>query len=106
MKNLLIFVLLLVVAGLLLARFKPEWVPFLIGTPLARDARVEVELALPKTSEVKADPAPPMYRWTDDQGVIQVSDRPPQGRAYETLRYDPNTNVIPAPRPQPQADER
>ncbi len=39
---------------------------------------------------------PPLYRWRDDQGRVHVTDRPPQDdRPYETLRYDPDTNVVP-----------
>lgn len=102
MKNLLILLLALAVTALVLARVKPEWVPFLVGTPLLPDAREEVQLKLPdpSTTSASSDPAPPMYRWTDAQGVIQLSDKPPAGVPYETLRYHPDTNVIPAPKVQ------
>ncbi len=39
--------------------------------------------------------APAVYRWKDAQGRTQVSDAPPAGRAYETVRIDPNTNTVP-----------
>jgi hypothetical protein len=29
-----------------------------------------------------------LYRWRDDAGVVQVGDRPPRGRDYETLDVD------------------
>lgn len=103
MKNLFILILLLLVVGLLLARFKPEWVPFLVSQPLTRDGREEVQLALPRAvsrgdgaAQPAADAAPPMYRWKDAQGVTQVSDQPPADVSYETLRFDPRTNVLPA----------
>jgi hypothetical protein len=39
---------------------------------------------------------PPLYTWRDDKGRLQVTDKPPADRAYETVRYDPNTNVVPS----------
>ena len=41
---------------------------------------------------------PPLYKWRDDKGRLQVTDKPPPDRPYETVRYDPNTNVVPARR--------
>ena len=38
---------------------------------------------------------PALYRWRDAAGVVQVTDKPPEGRPYETLRIDPATNVAP-----------
>jgi len=38
-----------------------------------------------------------LYRWQDADGQWQVSDQPPPaGTAYETLQYNPETNVIPS----------
>ncbi|MCP5160022.1 MAG: DUF4124 domain-containing protein [Gammaproteobacteria bacterium] len=37
----------------------------------------------------------PLYRWRDGQGQLQVTDRPPQGRPYETIQYRSDANVIP-----------
>jgi hypothetical protein len=39
---------------------------------------------------------PPMYKWRDEKGRLHVTDQPPSDRPYETLRYDPNTNVVPS----------
>jgi hypothetical protein len=39
---------------------------------------------------------PPLYKWRDDKGRLQVTDKPPADRAYETVRSDPNTNVVPS----------
>ena len=42
----------------------------------------------------------PLYRWRDDQGRIQVTDKPPKGRTYEEVRDRADANVMPgAPRP-------
>ncbi len=40
--------------------------------------------------------APPLYRWKDAQGAVHVTDAPPKDRPYETVRYAPDTNVVPA----------
>ena len=39
---------------------------------------------------------PPLYKWRDDKGRLHVTDQPPADRAYETVRFDPNTNVVPS----------
>ena len=39
---------------------------------------------------------PPLYKWRDDKGRLQVTDKPPADRPYETVRYDPDTNVVPS----------
>jgi hypothetical protein len=41
------------------------------------------------------DYTPVLYRWKDAAGVVQVTDRPPPDRPYETVRIDPNTNRVP-----------
>lgn len=42
------------------------------------------------------DYAPVLYRWKDAAGVVQVTDRPPPDRPYETVRIDPDTNRVPS----------
>lgn len=41
------------------------------------------------------DYQPTLYRWKDEQGRTQITDTPPQGRPYETVSVDPDTNVVP-----------
>ncbi len=45
----------------------------------------------------------PLYRWRDDQGRTQVTDKPPKDRPYEEVQYRVDANVVPprggAPRP-------
>ena len=41
------------------------------------------------------DYSPAVYRWKDDQGVVQLTDEPPTDRPYETIRIDPNQNIVP-----------
>ncbi len=38
---------------------------------------------------------PTLYKWRDAQGRLNVTDVPPKDRAYETVRYNPDTNVVP-----------
>jgi hypothetical protein len=47
------------------------------------------------------DYAPAVYRWRDAKGVVQLTDTPPPDRPYETIRIDPDTNVVPDTLPRP-----
>jgi len=38
----------------------------------------------------------PLYRWRDDKGREQITDKPPRNRPYETITYRTNTNVMPS----------
>lgn len=42
------------------------------------------------------DYMPALYRWRDAEGRVQLTDRPPPDRPYETVRVDPEQNRIPA----------
>ncbi|WP_313920565.1 DUF4124 domain-containing protein [Tahibacter sp.] len=39
--------------------------------------------------------SPTLYKWRDAKGRLNVTDVPPTDRPYESVRYDPNTNVVP-----------
>ena len=41
------------------------------------------------------DYAPAVYRWKDDQGVVQLTDAPPRDRPYVALRLRRDQNVDP-----------
>ncbi|MDR3389294.1 MAG: DUF4124 domain-containing protein [Rudaea sp.] len=45
--------------------------------------------------------APALYKWRDAKGGLHVTDVPPPDRPYETVRYDPNVNVVPSAVPAP-----
>lgn len=45
------------------------------------------------------DYSPAVYRWRDADGVLQLTDTPPGDRPYETVRVDPDTNIVPDTRP-------
>lgn len=37
----------------------------------------------------------PLYRWYDDRERLQVTDKLPRDRPYETVQYHGNVNVVP-----------
>lgn len=39
----------------------------------------------PHAAEQGADALPGLYRWRDDNGVLQITDKPPRGRPYERV---------------------
>jgi hypothetical protein len=42
-----------------------------------------------------ADRPARLYKWQDDNGVWNYTDRPPAGRAYEEVRGTPNVTPVP-----------
>ena len=65
---------------------------------LAPDTLPEV---VRKELPVSARANPVLYRWRDAKGQTHVTDVPPTDRPYETLHYDPRTNVVPSVVPPP-----
>ncbi|MCB1560768.1 MAG: DUF4124 domain-containing protein [Xanthomonadales bacterium] len=51
----------------------------------------------PRDDPASPDYAPAVYRWTDASGVVHLSDSPPEGRPYETVRVRHDTNIVPSP---------
>jgi len=49
----------------------------------ARQARADQAAA-----EIAADAVPVLYRWRDANGVLQVTEEPPEGRKYERVERD------------------
>ncbi len=45
-----------------------------------------------KTDSVQAKP---LYRWTDDAGITQITDTPPNGRPYKKVNIRPDQNIVP-----------
>ena len=39
-------------------------------------------------AEQARDARPSLYRWRDDTGVLQITERPPKGRRYERIDRD------------------
>lgn len=61
--------------------------------------------AVRKLLPVSARANPVLYKWRDAKGRWNVTDTPPADRPYETLKYDPKTNVVPTVVPPPPADQ-
>lgn len=56
---------------------------------------VALRHAAPPSPNLTAAP-PELYKWRDANGQLHVTDVAPKDRPYETLRYNPDTNVVPA----------
>jgi len=39
------------------------------------------------------DARPALYRWRDDAGVLQITDKPPEGRAFERIDREPERGI-------------
>lgn len=58
---------------------------------LAREApetRQHTQAQARQAAAQAQDARPSLYRWRDDAGVLQITDRPPAGRRYERLDRD------------------
>ena len=36
---------------------------------------------------------PSLYRWRDDAGVLQITDKPPKGRPFERIDREPQPGI-------------
>ncbi|HVV97136.1 MAG TPA: DUF4124 domain-containing protein [Vicinamibacterales bacterium] len=79
-SHILLLVTAIAGAGALVWRFRPDWLPDLVAKRLP-------------ASPVEA---PPLYKWRDARGRLNVTSTPPADRPYEVVRYDPKTNVVPS----------
>ena len=70
-----------------------------LGAYVWRYAPEYLPLSWRRQNPHSPDYAPAVYRWRDDAGVVQLTDRPPSDRPYETIRVDPATNVVPTTLP-------
>ena len=78
--NVFVLVLLVIVAGLgAWWYFAPDTLPAIVKQQLP----------------VSAQSNPILYRWRDPKGGLHITDVPPTDRPYETVHYDPKTNVVP-----------
>jgi hypothetical protein len=59
-------------------------------TAAQRQARVEkIE------HEATYGAGPQLYKWRDDNGVLQITQEPPKGRKYEKVSIRQDMNVVP-----------
>lgn len=84
--QLLVLLLIVVGGGWVWWRYAPETLPEFV--------RAQIVKPLQQVANPPA-PNPPLYKWKDDKGQWNITDRPPEGRAYEMVVVDPDTNVLP-----------
>ncbi len=84
LKNAVIALLALAAVAWAVWTWFPDWLP----------------LELRRDNPNSPDYAPILYKWKDAQGRVQFTDTPPpEGVEFETVRLDPEQNVIPGYRP-------
>ena len=54
---------------------------------------------LTRTIPLRGTHNPPLYKWRDAKGRLNITDKPPVDRPYETVQYDPDANVVPGAAP-------
>ncbi|MCY7313217.1 MAG: DUF4124 domain-containing protein [Pseudoxanthomonas sp.] len=75
-----------VIAGLALGIGAAWWFSREPGADLrAREKRAEAQEA--------KDARPSLYRWRDAAGVLQITDKPPQGRPYVRIEREPAPGI-------------
>jgi len=84
-----------IVCGALLALAYAWWTGTLPG-------RHPPRASASAASAEKNKAAPALYRWRNDQGVLQLSNHPPKGRPFERVRIRDDQNVIRANAPAPE----
>ena len=104
--SLLGMLLLIAAIGFLIWRFAPEYLPGAVRMQLPRspldlsqdraEAQPEAAARAATSAPAERDSNPPLYKWKDSNGVWNVTDTPPSGRSYETVRVNPDTNVLPS----------
>jgi hypothetical protein len=87
-----------VIAGLALGGGLGWWMLDHPGYETDRQKAERVETAQQAREAAK----PKLYRWRDDNGVLQLTDKPPSGRKYELVELREDVNVVPMSGPQPE----
>ena len=64
---------------------------------LAREApekHIEKQRRAEQAAAAQArDARPSLYRWRDNAGVLQITDKPPKGRPFERIDRDPKRGI-------------
>lgn len=78
-----------IVAGLLLGIGVAWW--------LSREAPAKTEARQRRAEQAAAaqarDARPSLYRWRDDAGVLQITDKPPPDRLFQRIDRDPDRGI-------------
>lgn len=78
-----------VVAGLVVGIAVAWWLSRDTPEKLAR----KHERAERAAAAMAEDARPVLYRWHDDAGVVQLTDRPPKGRKYTKIDLRPKDGI-------------
>lgn len=70
-----------IAAGLVLGAGAAWW----LSREAPQDIRAKQQRAERAAAEEARDARPSLYRWRDDAGVLQITDKPPKGRAFERI---------------------
>ena len=76
--------------------YAPEYLPAPLRPPRAEPGTESAAKAATPAVDTRQAANPPLYKWKDERGQWQITDKPPRGRSYETVRVNPETNVVPA----------
>ncbi len=55
-----------------------------------------------KDAAAKPAHATALYRWRNEAGVLQITDRPPKNRPYERVQLREDQNIVPMSGPAPE----
>ena len=78
-----------IIAGLLLGTGVGWWLSREApGKSQAREQRAQRAAAAQAR-----DARPSLYRWRDDAGILQITDKPPKNRRYERIDREPGRGI-------------
>ena len=57
------------------------------------EARQHTQARARQAAAQAQDARPSLYRWRDDAGVLQITDKPPPGRTFERIDREPQPGI-------------
>ena len=57
------------------------------------EARQHTQARARQAAAQAQDVRPSLYRWRDDAGVLQITDKPPKGRPFERIDREPQPGI-------------
>ena len=78
-----------IAAGLLLGIGVAWW----LSRQPPEQARAREQRAQRAAAAQARDARPSLYRWRDESGVLQITDKPPKNRRYERIDREPGRGI-------------
>jgi hypothetical protein len=78
-----------IVAGLALGIGVAWW----LGREPAAKSEAKQRRAEHAAAEMARDARPSLYRWRDEAGTLQITDKPPKDRSFERIDRDPDRAI-------------